>query len=451
MRMNKLALAIMLLAGATGALAAEQAGDPVAQAVKPGEPAAISSPDSGAQSRTESHSADLPVVSADPAAQSSSSSLAATPGVPAPVTAAPSSGHASDGSASVAATAPPSDSGRQPDAIPSDAATQPSMTTAPAAQNAETSLKAAGTHSAPQKAPASAVPQPQTESGASDSAAPVAVTPSAAEKPETPSLTPDAQQKTDADTPSASAPTPSVTAAAPFTPEQEARIGEVAKAYLLQHPELLIEVDQKLQKMQYDNQINAMTAAVIHHQSALLNDQNTPVVGPADARVAVIEFFDYQCSVCARQAPIMQSLMKSHPQTRFIFREWPIFGYRWKASFQAAETGLTIWQQKGADAYLKYHDALFATGHIEGALTQKDISRAASVAGAAKLKARSQAMLDTLSGTDELAKNLGFQGTPGIVVMPLSGATAENVTFFPGGATESMLQDALNKAQGQAR
>ncbi|ORM81493.1 hypothetical protein HA42_10500 [Pantoea deleyi] len=279
----------------------------------------------------------------------------------------------------------------------------------------------------------------------------MAVTPSAAEKPETPSLTPDAQQKTDADTPSASAPTPSVTAAAPFTPEQEARIGEVAKAYLLQHPELLIEVDQKLQKMQYDNQINAMTAAVIHHQSALLNDQNNPVVGPADARVAVIEFFDYQCSVCARQAPIMQSLMKSHPQTRFIFREWPIFGYRWKASFQAAETGLTIWQQKGADAYLKYHDALFATGHIEGALTQKDISRAASVAGAAKLKARSQAMLDTLSGTDELAKNLGFQGTPGIVVMPLSGATAENVTIFPGGATESMLQDALNKAQGQAR
>lgn len=60
-------------------------------------------------------------------------------------------------------------------------------------------------------------------------------------------------------------------------------------------------------------------------------------------------------------------------------------------------------------------------------------------------------MLETLSGTDELAKNLGFQGTPGIVVMPVSGATAKNVTVFPGGATESMLQDALNKAQGQAR
>lgn len=412
MRMNKLALTMMLLAGATGAVAAEQAGDPAAQTVTQSGPAAISSPDSGAQRQTASHPADVPVVSAAPAAQSSSPSPETTPVISTSVTAAPPSGNG----------------------------------VAPAVQNAEASGIAAtqSSGSAPQKAADAAALPSQTESRASDSAAPAAVASSATEKPETPPAT------ADADTPSASAPTPSVTAA-PFTPAQEARIGEVAKAYLLQHPQLLIEIDQKLQKMQYDNQIKAMTAAAIRHQNALLNDQTIPAIGPADASVAVIEFFDYQCSVCARQAPIIQSLMKSHPQIRFIFKEWPIFGYRWKPSFQAAETGLTIWQQKGADAYLKYHDALFTTGHIEGALTQKDIARAASVAGAAKIKARSQAMLETLSGTDELAKYLGFQGTPGIVVMPVSGATAENVTVFPGGATESMLQDALNKAQGQAR
>jgi hypothetical protein len=32
-----------------------------------------------------------------------------------------------------------------------------------------------------------------------------------------------------------------------FTPEQEARIGEIAKDYLLAHPEVLVEVSQKLQ------------------------------------------------------------------------------------------------------------------------------------------------------------------------------------------------------------
>jgi len=55
-----------------------------------------------------------------------------------------------------------------------------------------------------------------------------------------------------------------------------------------------------------------------------------------------------------------------------------------------------------------------------------------------------------LSRTDILAKNSGFKGTPGIIVMPVAGATAETVTVFPGGAMESMLQDAIDKAQGQA-
>ncbi|AMG60290.1 disulfide bond formation protein DsbA [Pantoea vagans] len=233
-----------------------------------------------------------------------------------------------------------------------------------------------------------------------------------------------------------------------FTPEQEARIGELAKAYLMKHPELLIEVDQKLQKIQYEEQMKAMTTAAIQHQDELLNDNTVPAIGPEGVKVAVIEFFDYQCSVCARQAPIIQSLMKNNPQVRFIFKEWPIFGYRWKPSFQAAETGLRIWQQKGGDAYMTYHNALFASGHIEGALTQKDITKAASAAGAGKLK--SNDMLGTLSRTDILAKNTGFQGTPAMIVMPLSGATAETVTIYPGGAMEEMLQSAINKALGQA-
>ena len=78
-----------------------------------------------------------------------------------------------------------------------------------------------------------------------------------------------------------------------FTPEQEARIGEVAKDYLVAHPEILIEVSQKLQVQQQEKQQQAMTAAVIQHQAALLNDKGTPSYGPKDAKVTVVEFFDY--------------------------------------------------------------------------------------------------------------------------------------------------------------
>lgn len=98
--------------------------------------------------------------------------------------------------------------------------------------------------------------------------------------------------------------------AAAFTPEQEARIGEIAKDYLLAHPEVLVEVSQKLQAQQQEKQQQAMTAAVVQNQAALLNDKGTPSYGPADAKVTVVEFFDYQCIYCARLAPELEKVIK---------------------------------------------------------------------------------------------------------------------------------------------
>ncbi|HEQ3521855.1 TPA: thioredoxin domain-containing protein [Citrobacter freundii] len=232
-----------------------------------------------------------------------------------------------------------------------------------------------------------------------------------------------------------------------FTPEQEARIGELTKTYLLVHPELLLEVSQKLQVQQQEREIRALTTAVLAHQDALLNDASTPSYGPADARVALIEFFDYQCSVCVKQAQVLETLMQVNPRVRYVFKEWPIFGSRWPASMTAAETGLQIWQQKGAGAYLTYHNAVFATGHNEGKLVQQDIIQALAKTGnPGSKKSETQ---DTLARTNALAQNVGFRGTPGLIVMPVSGATADNVTVVPGGASQEMLQAAINKAAGQ--
>lgn len=231
-----------------------------------------------------------------------------------------------------------------------------------------------------------------------------------------------------------------------FTPEQEARIGEIAKAYLLDHPEILVEISQKLHAQQQEQQRHALTTAVLAHQNSLLNDKATPSVGPTDAKVALVEFFDYQCSVCAQQAPILEALMQSNPQVRYVFKEWPIFGARWPSSMAAAETGLQIWQQKGADAYLAYHNAVYATGHNEGRLTPQDIAHASVKAG--KLTGKKAEALDTLSQIDALAQNLGLRGTPSLIVMPVSGATTDNVTVVPGGANQETLQDAINKALG---
>ncbi|MEZ2578062.1 DsbA family protein [Buttiauxella ferragutiae] len=234
-----------------------------------------------------------------------------------------------------------------------------------------------------------------------------------------------------------------------FTPEQETRIGEIAKEYMLSHPEVLVEVSQKLQAQQQEKQKQAMSAAVIDNQAGLLNDKGTPSYGPADAKVTVIEFFDYQCIYCARLVPELEKVIKANPKVRFVFKEFPIFGERWPASLSAAKTGLQVWEQKGADAYINYHNAIYATGHNEGKLTADDISTAAK---AVKFDAKTAPDVQgTLQGINALAQQLGFSGTPALVVLPSTGASADNVTVIPGFTSAEALQMAINNAAGDTK
>lgn len=240
--------------------------------------------------------------------------------------------------------------------------------------------------------------------------------------------------------------TPLHAAPAPaFTPEQEARIGKIAADYLLAHPDVLVQVSQKLQQQQHAREQLAMSLKVMDNQAALLRDADTPVTGPAGAKVAVIEFFDYQCVFCSRLAPGMEQVMKSRPDVRFIFKEWPIFASKWEASSSAAQRGIDVWKQKGSEGYLKYHNGIYHTGHNEGELTTADIDAAASAAGVTELKPVDYTAV--LEKNDALAQKLGLTGTPGLIVMPVEKALPETITVFAGLASPEQILAAIDKAQ----
>lgn len=48
--------------------------------------------------------------------------------------------------------------------------------------------------------------------------------------------------------------------------------------------------------------------------------------GPADADVSVVEFLDYRCAACRGAHPEVMKAMAAHPDVRFTFRHWPVFG-----------------------------------------------------------------------------------------------------------------------------
>lgn len=254
-----------------------------------------------------------------------------------------------------------------------------------------------------------------------------------------------------------------------FTPSQEQRIdqmvenyltthpdkvGEMASEYLAGHPDFLIAASKTLQRQQLQAKQKALIPLAIQQQKALL-DADGPSAGPRDAKTAVVLFFDYQCIYCSKIAPTVEALMKANPDVRFVFKEFPIFGTRWPVSGYAARVGLKIWKEKGSDAYVTYHNGLFATGHVEGKLTEDDVRKtAAPYLNKAQLDALVQNTQDTpeataISGTFALANNMTITGTPAFVIMPQAAhPDAARVAVLPGGTSLQTLQAAVDNAAG---
>jgi hypothetical protein len=79
---------------------------------------------------------------------------------------------------------------------------------------------------------------------------------------------------------------------------------------------------------------------------------------------------------------------------------------------------------------MTYHNAIYHSGHNEGQLTENDITDATKAAGATEQL--HQDYSSVLEKNNVLAQALGLTGTPGLIVMPVKGATPATITVFPG-------------------
>lgn len=109
------------------------------------------------------------------------------------------------------------------------------------------------------------------------------------------------------------------------------KVGQAVATYLADHPEFLIAASETLHQRQQIAQQQAYVQLALQYRDDLLS-VNSPSVGPANAKAAVVMFFDYQCSWCSKMAPEVEALVKANPDTRFIFKEFPIFASRWPVS-----------------------------------------------------------------------------------------------------------------------
>jgi protein-disulfide isomerase len=229
----------------------------------------------------------------------------------------------------------------------------------------------------------------------------------------------------------------------PMTEEQKQEIQKVVHEYLINNPEVLMEVSQALQMKQQKTMQEQAQSSIQKKADKLFTD-NMTIVGNPSGNVTLVEFFDYQCIHCKKMAPVISELIKKDSNLRVVYKEFPIFG---ESSDKASRAALAASMQ---GKYLAMHDALI---NQDKKLNDQMIDDAARSIGLDmnKFKAdmNSQAVTEALDANRQLAEDLHLMGTPAFIVAATPKGKYKDGTkpaFIPGAASAATLQDLIKKA-----
>lgn len=186
------------------------------------------------------------------------------------------------------------------------------------------------------------------------------------------------------------------------------------RTYLLENPEVIIEVMNKLETRQAEQQASADVALVLSNADALFNDDHSWVGGNPDGDITLVEFMDYRCGFCRRAAPEVDSLLSSDGNIRLIVKEFPILG---EASVISSRFAIATLQVAGDEAYKQMHDALL---EFTGDLTEVTLKRLAESYGldaeAITARMNSDEITAIIADNRRLAQALQINGTPTFVL-----------------------------------
>jgi len=147
-------------------------------------------------------------------------------------------------------------------------------------------------------------------------------------------------------------------------------------------------------------------------------------LGPDDALVTIVEWSDFQCPFCAKEAPVLAHVRQKYgDDVRIVFRHMAMLFH--SSSTIAAEAGVAAAEQ---GKFWAFHDQVF--GHF-GHLTRDDLETYARAAGLdlAKFRAAldSRRYHDAVIAETAAAEALGVDGTPTLFIngQPVTGLRDE--------------------------
>jgi protein-disulfide isomerase len=197
-----------------------------------------------------------------------------------------------------------------------------------------------------------------------------------------------------------------------FDDKQRAAIHEIIKDYLLNNPEVMLDVQNALEARMEKVQAEKLKTALQSNAADIFRRKDAPIAGNPNGDIPVVEFFDYNCGYCKKAFGDIAKLIEQDSKIKLVLKELPILS---KGSEEAARVALAARIQ---DKYWPVHRALLG---IRGEVNEQTALRVIEKIGGidmAKLKKDmgSEAVSGEIAKVRDLAQKMGIQGTPHFLV-----------------------------------
>lgn len=208
-------------------------------------------------------------------------------------------------------------------------------------------------------------------------------------------------------------------------------MGDVDQAiedYLMNNPGIVREA---LTLADQQAQIEAQKRVAINYKNnikELNNSENSPFVGPKDAKVTIVEFYDFNCGYCKRLAPELMKVIKANKDVKFVFKPVTFLG-----SMEIAKAAMAANEQgKFLEVYEAFmtHDGPVNAEAIDEVLTNAGVDLAK-----AKEDMESDKIKKALSAITELSQKVEVRGVPTLII---NGEPLQAIEQGP-------IQEAINK------
>jgi protein-disulfide isomerase len=154
---------------------------------------------------------------------------------------------------------------------------------------------------------------------------------------------------------------PAASSAQTFNAQEQSEIRAIVRDYLVRNPEVLREALDALAERTDTERWQRMKS-----------DSRDFSIGPANAPIVIVEFFDYRCPYCHSALEWIEDIHRTRSDVRIVLKEFPILS---EASMEAARANIAAMPQ---GRYWAFHRALMS---FRGDLTPQRIDQLARQSG----------------------------------------------------------------------